>query len=676
MLFRTPILPLCIALLLLLGSAVVNAQSVGGFISPGDLAKPHVDLEGITNCTQCHELGGVSDTLCLDCHDGVQAQVQSGEGFHALQRKNCTSCHPDHRGRDFEMVQFDDKDFKHQSTGFPLAGDHGDLECKECHKDEDTFLGLDKQCLSCHEKEDPHGLGHTERELLAGCDTCHEVVTDWLALPLSGGVLDHTDSSQVDYPLEGAHQDADCEECHIDWKFVPVTSETCTDCHEDPHYTAFQEDCSDCHEIVKAWVVKQFDHRRTGFELLGEHKLVGCTECHPTGASTRLPHDECGDCHADIHEGQFEPRICEECHDVETADFALRSYDHDSTDYPLKGKHTEVTCEDCHDDGHEAVYVDLAAQDCDDCHEDAHEGHFEPRPCSECHTETGWTVDDFDHGLTNFPLEGKHSEVECSDCHEEPGVWDGLAHETCLDCHQEDNPHDASLDADSCTSCHSPESWTEISFAHDEETEFDLGLAHAETACADCHESAEQFGDLETTCTSCHEEDRPASHFEGECSECHESAEWTPASLGERGHGVTGFDLHGAHTQAPCESCHSPEVSLTTSASDCVACHGAQDPHRHMLGDSCSDCHSEVDWYRTRWRHHQTGWPLRGAHRLASCSDCHTTGYVGTPRDCIRCHQGQASPSVPSHRSVFVKDCNTCHHPFDWSAVRLRAAPQ
>jgi hypothetical protein len=664
---------LCLGLLIC--SASTLAQSTGAFFSPGELSTPHAELEGITNCTQCHELGGVSDSLCLDCHDGVRAQLQSGEGFHALQSQSCTNCHPDHRGRDFEMIRFDAEAFKHQATGFPLTGNHGGLECVECHTDEESFLGLDKQCGSCHEDEEPHGLGHTERELLAGCETCHEVVTDWKALPLPAGALDHTDRSQVDYTLQGAHGQVGCEECHADWQFVPVAADECTDCHEDPHYTSFESGCAECHEIVEDWVVEQFNHQQTSFELLGQHQRVACADCHPAKITARLDHDNCEDCHKDIHQAQFEPRVCEDCHTPHTADFALRTYDHDTTDYPLEGKHTEVSCEDCHKDGHAAVYVDLPAESCTDCHEDEHQGSFEPKPCSECHTVASWVVDQFDHGLTDFALEGKHLEAECSDCHE-TGSWDGVAHQTCLDCHEDDNPHDGSLDAASCTSCHSPADWGEIDFAHSDETQFDLGLAHAKTACTDCHQSTEQFEELETTCTSCHEDDRPRLHYEGDCASCHEGAQWTPAGFGDLGHSVTGFTLHGAHTQAPCESCHAQSVSLTTAAGECVACHASADPHRHMLGDVCSDCHTEVDWYRTRWRHHQTGWPLRGGHRLASCSDCHTTGYAGTPRDCIRCHQGQASPAVPAHRSAFASECSSCHHPFGWSALRLKAAPR
>ncbi len=44
-------------------------------ISPGALSSPHSHLEGISNCTQCHELGNkVSDNKCLACHTEITEQ--------------------------------------------------------------------------------------------------------------------------------------------------------------------------------------------------------------------------------------------------------------------------------------------------------------------------------------------------------------------------------------------------------------------------------------------------------------------------------------------------------------------------------------------------------------------------------------------------------------------------
>ena len=140
-------LPICAAVLLLASPAYAR---LGGFVSPGDLAEAHAELEGLTRCTKCHEAGaGVSAERCLECHEEVQTQVRTRRGYHADLDELCERCHPDHRGRDFDMVQLDPERFNHQSTGFALAGGH-EIECEECHIERDTWTGLSRACESCH----------------------------------------------------------------------------------------------------------------------------------------------------------------------------------------------------------------------------------------------------------------------------------------------------------------------------------------------------------------------------------------------------------------------------------------------------------------------------------------------------------------------------------------------
>ncbi len=47
--------------------------------SPGELAKPHEDLEGMRNCTQCHPAGDqLSQGTCLACHTELKGRVEAG----------------------------------------------------------------------------------------------------------------------------------------------------------------------------------------------------------------------------------------------------------------------------------------------------------------------------------------------------------------------------------------------------------------------------------------------------------------------------------------------------------------------------------------------------------------------------------------------------------------------
>src|SRR5690348_7154800 len=73
-------------------------------ISPGKLSAAHASLEGMTNCTSCHELGkpGISDTKCLGCHRALQSRIARQAGLHAgFTGKPCASCHKEHFGVQF-----------------------------------------------------------------------------------------------------------------------------------------------------------------------------------------------------------------------------------------------------------------------------------------------------------------------------------------------------------------------------------------------------------------------------------------------------------------------------------------------------------------------------------------------------------------------------------------------
>ncbi|MGB5664278.1 MAG: hypothetical protein WBM60_13605, partial [Eudoraea sp.] len=88
-----------------------------GQISPGDLSQSHADLEGMSNCTLCHDLGDkVSDKKCLECHKEIQSLINKKDGYHAnssVVKKDCFECHSDHHGRNFDMIRFDEDAFNH-----------------------------------------------------------------------------------------------------------------------------------------------------------------------------------------------------------------------------------------------------------------------------------------------------------------------------------------------------------------------------------------------------------------------------------------------------------------------------------------------------------------------------------------------------------------------------------
>ena len=150
-------------------------------ISPGDLTNAHAYLEGISNCTKCHDLGeSVSKGKCLDCHKEIKSLVNAGRGYHSsteVKGKDCWKCHSEHNGRNFRIINFNEKTFDHEKTGYSLTGKHAKTECDGCHKTDfiidkelkkrkGTYLGLKADCVGCH--EDYH-----QKTLGGECGNCH-----------------------------------------------------------------------------------------------------------------------------------------------------------------------------------------------------------------------------------------------------------------------------------------------------------------------------------------------------------------------------------------------------------------------------------------------------------------------------------------------------------------------
>ena len=120
---------LTLALAWMLAPARAHAQ-----ISPGPLARAHGALDEPSLCFKCHARGGGMTERCLACHTAIAAQRAGGRGVHGREarEKDCAGCHPDHAGRDFDLVRWDEgaaERFDHRRAGYPLTGKHAALAC-------------------------------------------------------------------------------------------------------------------------------------------------------------------------------------------------------------------------------------------------------------------------------------------------------------------------------------------------------------------------------------------------------------------------------------------------------------------------------------------------------------------------------------------------------------------
>ncbi len=418
--------------------------------SPGELSKFHADLEGTTNCVQCHEIGkkSLSDG-CILCHSPLKKRIDAGKGYHKDKKKDCGSCHSDHNSREFELVYWPKNinDFNHDETGYKLEGKHRSLKCAECHTRkfitwepiiawakehtrfpvlDRTFLGLDQSCKSCH--KDVH-----RGEVSRTCSDCHNP-TDWKS-PIQ--TFDHR---KARFQLTGAHIKVECVRCHLPkkkqaqevWKLTGLRFDTCTACHEDEHKGSFGQNCESCHNTTD-WKkeLKAFDHSKTKYPLEGKHVNVKCADCHQPQLAGGLPKfDTCLACHEDKHFGQFTARRdggdCAACHTVKGFKPTIFTIVmHQSGRFKLEGSHLAVPCSECHKvyqpvKNVKAVRFTWRDPVCSLCHEDVHRGqfklHFRNR-CEKCHNASAFTAVNFDHAQSKFPLDGKHRNVACDKCH-------------------------------------------------------------------------------------------------------------------------------------------------------------------------------------------------------------------------------------------------------------------
>lgn len=673
-----------VSLLAVLSFAVVDM----GRTSPGELATVHLrepDLEGRGGCSECH--GGWRSTMtesCLYCHEAVAKHIDERTGLHGRlapeKVERCASCHSDHHGAGFSMVNRASfakagvphpEEFDHRLVGYEMAGKHLELECSKCHPNAEEkvlpeggrrFLGLERDCASCH--EDPH-----RGRMALACADCHGQE--------SWGRLEFARHDEI-LPLTGGHAAVGCRECHG---------------AEEPHALEVvgfgtgdsiapgRRDCADCHDSP----------HRDAFVLAAADRV-------------RLsPGAACADCHEASHESFRDERL------------DLGALRHASSGFPLDAPHHEAACEDCHADGGRDFaerYPGRAALDCKACHDDPHGGQFAASPpgrreCVDCHERQAFAPHAFTsekHALTRLPLDGAHLASECAACHakpdeETPRSFHGTA-SRCEACHEDAHGgffaagvsgDETAVERGACAPCHSTESFSDATsrgFDHGRWTRFPLAGAHAEAECESCHEPAaapdragRDFGRIRdlhgpvTGCDTCHR-DPHAGAFDAKgrpkevggragCLRCHGTVSFR-ATETPFDHGLwTGFPLSGAHGEAACSSCHAPLVRQDALArtrgrargAACADCH--EDRHAGQFAEGgrvdCRRCHESTERFADLAFNHniESKFALGETHGSVPCASCHkpfdhrgaeVVRYKPLPVECVDCHGDNADP--------------------------------
>ena len=423
-----------------------------------------------------------------------------------------------------------------------------------------------------------------------------------------GGVRSHAEIS------------GECAACHAPPWGRETMRDRCISCHiniaeelqstESLHSVLFTENtaftCKDCHPDHRGADSKltlldlnRFPHQATGFALNAHQKTrygepFSCEDCHGENI-IKFDMNTCEKCHREIdqvftqaHQETFS-KECLACHDG--VDIYSGDFDHNQLTFPLEGEHASLTCSKCHLGNSSIKELQDTPQECYACHyeDDEHNGEF-GESCAVCHTPSDWEDATFDHSLSGFPLEGKHIDMECEDCHKND-IYEGTS-SACVDCHLEDDEHKGEFGV-ACEQCHTSINWEDVTFDH-ALSNFPLDGAHITVACQDCHIDQVYQG-TKTECAACHED--PAYHagvFSADCITCHTTDAWSPATYNDPHTFPMNHESSGDNS---CRTCHDISFDVYT----CYGCHehtpsNIASEHREegiSNYENCMECHPD-----------------------------------------------------------------------------------
>ena len=419
-----------------------------------------------------------------------------------------------------------------------------------------------------------------------------------------------------------------------------IGSKSCSSCHDYKHQEPYLGECETCH-TTSSWLATHYTHANPEFNT-SFHAIIGCERCHTEGEP--LPSVACESCHAPRSPHGVGPVACAPCHTV-VAWSLQRAVPGDHLS--LKGGHTGVSCFECHTAGVEVP--ESGARGCVDCHG---ENHGITANCERCHDAAlGWDpIPGFDHSPF-FKLEGRHAQIDCTDCHTK-GQFVGTP-ATCAGCHG--TMHGGLTQ---CQSCHDPSRGWSPKPGWDHSVFFKLEGKHLKVDCGECHVN-NTFAGTPTNCLGCH----PVAHKNlTVCEQCHTPHGFVPSSFDHSKY----FPITGGHAKLDCAACH-PKGIYDGTPTVCTGCHGAA----HGGLTACQDCHTTQGFVPSTFNH-ASRFPLVGTHAKVACSSCHpgnkyAQNIGGGSHACTACH---ASP----HGSG-VTECTACHRPTLWSDILLTEHP-
>lgn len=300
--------------------------------------------------------------------------------------------------------------------------------------------------------------------------------------------------------------------------FVFGVTSTFAISQKSPHGDKFKIECTTCHTTDNWTKIKEngFNHNKTHFPLVGQHKTVSCRKCHISLEFSKAK-TQCSSCHTDIHEGTV-GNDCERCHKSNSWIVTNIKQIHQQQGFALVGAHATIDCNRCHKSA-SLLRFDNIRSDCYACHQYNYDATTKPNhkavgfgtDCQRCHSMIGqdWTSigKGFDHGF--FPLTGGHN-IECGSCHIDNDYTVKLS-PICTSCHgltgaqkAKSPAHTTKFLSYSCGDCHTLQGWAAgVKFEQHESFGRIYSGTHKGkwTACTDCHYND---ADYKSYCNKCH----------------------------------------------------------------------------------------------------------------------------------------------------------------------------
>jgi cytochrome c7-like protein len=580
-------------------------------------------------CASCHVGGNynlqIAATNCgnAGCHLTTWQQTtnpQHSAAPNVFPIATCSNCH--------NTVSWQNANFDHSTTGFPLANSH-----------QLTPGGKVTACTDCHINNN--------------------------------------------YNLQIQPTDCGNSQCHLNTNYGGGWQGTNSPTHSAAGAAFAAANCSNCHNTV-SFLTATFDHSTTGWPLSGSHQMApagkvnACTDCHVnnnynfTAANT-----DCYGCHQTAWNSTpsfggsvpnhitagFPTSLCSQCHDTIT--WTDSTFNHASTGFPLTNSHQiapagKVTgCDQCHmgnysslaiqptDCGNSQCHLTTWQQTNNPTHSSAG-APFAVANCSNCHNTVSFLTATFDHSTTGWPLTGSHQlapagkVVACTDCHVGNNYNLTTANTDCYGCHQTawnstttiggsvPNHVTAGFSTSMCSTCHDTVLWTDGKFDHTT-TGFPLQGPHMLPPRTTVTGA---IGPMVNACTDCHIGGNYTTGYPTtDCYGCHQSY-FTNAQT----YGTTVPNHIAANYPTTCISCHTTWV--TTAWLGAVFNHTAfRIPHN---GSSCSDCHINSTNYAifSCINACHTGNSPHTSQTNTNSRHSGVSGYTYNATICVNCHKG------------------------------------